>query len=412
MMYSRTNLVRVATVGAVLAVVACESSRDVLGPVTPSGGDIFRSYVAIGNSITAGFQSAGINDSTQTRAYPVLLARAMGTRFAYPALAKPGCPAPIANTQTGALVGQVGTTLPPPCSARIAASVTEILNNVAVPGARVLDPTSPTDASNALTTFVLGGKTQVQRALDADPTFVTVWIGNNDVLQAGLSGILVPGVVTGQAGIRSTPAQFQVAYDALTSQLVAGAPGVKGVLMGVAQVSNLPSMSLGGLIAGSVAIQAGISAAAGKPVTVMPDCTGSTSLVNVPQLIQAIRANAHPAVVSCMPGTLPAPVGNVFVLDPTEQATLSGTITAYNNYIKSKADALQFGYWDPNPLFAAKRASGEIPPFPNLASATATFGPLISLDGVHPSSAAHVLIANELIGVINTKYGTTLKPVQ
>ena len=410
-MYSRTNLIRVATIGAVVAIAACEPSRDVLGPTTPSGGDLFRSYVAIGNSITAGFQSNGINDSTQRQAYPLLLARAMGTRYAYAALAMPGCPPPIANTQTGALVGATGTTPPAPCSARIAASVTEVLNNVAVPGARVLDPTSPTDASNALTTFVLGGKTQVQRALDADPSFVTVWIGNNDVLQAGLSGILVPNVVPGQAGIRSTPAAFQTAYDALIAQLTAGAPNVKGVLMGVAQVSNLPSMSLGAVIAGSPAIQAGLTAAAGKPVTVLPNCTGSTSLVNVPQLLVAIRANTHPAVVSCAPGALPAPVGDVFILDATEQATLSGVISAYNTYIKSKADAIGFGFWDPNPLFVAKRASGEIPPFPNLASATATFGPLISLDGVHPSAAAHILIANELIAVINSKYGTALKPV-
>jgi lysophospholipase L1-like esterase len=49
---------------------------------------------------------------------------------------------------------------------------------------------------------------------------------------------------------------------------------------------------------------------------------------------------------------------------------------------------------------------------PKFASATATFGPLISLDGVHPSAAAHILIANELIAVINSKYGTALKPVQ
>lgn len=407
-MCSRTNLIRVATLCAVLAAVACESSRDVLGPTVPSGGEIFRSYVAIGNSITAGFQSNGINDSTQRQAYPALLARAMGTRYAYAALTMPGCPPPIANTQTGALVG--GTTAPA-CSARISSSITEILNNVAVPGARVLDPTSPTDASNALTTFVLGGKTQVQRALDARPTFTTVWIGNNDVLQAGLSGILVGGVVPGQAGIRSTPAQFQTAYDAMISQLTAGAPGVKGVLMGVAQVSYLPSLSLGGLIAASPTIQAGLSAAAGKPVTVLPNCTGSTSLVNVPQLILAIRANTHPAVVSCQPGALPAPVGDVFILDATEQATLSGVISAYNAYIKSKADAIGFGFWDPNPLYVAKRASGEIPPFPNLASATATFGPLISLDGVHPSGAAHILIANELIAVINSKFGTALKPV-
>lgn len=410
MMFRRTNLIRVATTfGAALILVACDSNRDAVGPSSPLGGDLFRSYVAIGNSITAGFQSNGINDSTQRQAYPLLLARSMGTRYAYAALAMPGCPPPIANTQTGALVG--GTTAPA-CSLRASTSVTDVLNNVAVPGARVADPTAPSDASNALTTFVLGGKTQVQKALDAQPTFVTIWIGNNDVLQAGLSGILVPTPSLGQAGIRSTQAQFQASLDALTSQLLAGAPSVKGVLLGVAQVSNLPSMSLGGLIASSPTIQAGLTAAAGKPVTVLPNCTGSTSLVNVPQLLVAIRANTHPAVVSCAPGALPAPVGDIFILDATEQTTLTGAISAYNTYIKSKADALGFAYWDPNVLFTAKRANGEIPPFPNLASPTATFGALISLDGVHPSAAAHILIANELIAVINAKYGTTLKPVQ
>ena len=411
-MYSRTNLIRVAVLGTVLAVAACETNREVLGPTTPVGGELFRSYVSIGNSITAGFQSNGINDSTQRQSYAVLLARSMGTRFAYPSLTMPGCPAPIANTQTGFLVGQTATATPPACSARIPASVTDILNNVAVPGARVLDPTSPTDASNALTTLILGGKTQVQKAIDAQPTFVTVWIGNNDVLQAGLSGILVPTPALGQAGIRSNQAQFQSAYETLTGQLTAGAPGVKGVLMGVAQVANLPSMSSGALIAGSPAIQAGLTAAAGTPVTVLPNCVGSTSLVNVPQLLVAIRNKSHPAVVSCAPGALPAPVGDVFILDATEQATLAGVISGYNAYIKGKAAALGFGYWDPNPLFTAKRLSGEIPAFPNLASTTATFGPLISLDGVHPSGAAHVLIANEVIGVINTTYGTSLKPVQ
>jgi lysophospholipase L1-like esterase len=408
-MSSLKHLARVAAIGAVLAVAACDSNHDVLGPNPPLGGETFRSYVAIGNSITAGFQSNGINDSTQRQSYAVLLARSMGTRFAIPALAKPGCPAPIANTQTGALVGQVGATLPPPCSARDTLSVTAILNNVAVPGARVADPTSPsTGSSNALTTFILGGKTQVQKALEAQPTFATVWIGNNDVLSAGLSGLLVGGVVTGQNGITITQAQFQTSYDALISQLTTGAPNVKGVLIGVAQVANLPSFSVGALIAGSATIQAGLTAAAGKPVTVLPNCTGSTSLVNVPQLLGAIRANTHPAVVSCAKDPLTAPVGDVYVLDAQEQATLSGLIAGLNTYISGKATAIGFGFWDPNPLFLAKRASGEIPPFPNLGSATATFGPLFSLDGVHPSAAAHLLIANQIIGVINTKYGTNL----
>jgi lysophospholipase L1-like esterase len=404
-----TNVTRLLAVAGILAVAACEASEDAVGPADLAD-PIFLRYVAIGNSITAGFQSNGINDSTQRESYAFLLGQAMHTRFAYPALVMPGCPPPIANTQTGALAegGAPGS-----CKLRASSSVTDALNNVAVPGARALDPTSSsTAASNALTTFILGGKTQVQRALDADPTFATVWIGNNDVLQAGLSGILVSTPSLGQNGIESTPQEFQTKYDAMISQLTAGAPGLRGVLIGVAQVGYLPSLSAGALIFGSPAAQAGISAAAGQPVAVLANCSGSAALINVPQIIGAIRAGTHPAVISCAPGALPAPVGDVFVLDPQEQATLSATITAYNAYIQGKAAELGFGYWDPNDLFAIAKASGEIPAFPNLASPDQTFGPLISLDGIHPAGAAHVLIANALIDVINETYGTTLQPVQ
>jgi lysophospholipase L1-like esterase len=414
-MYRLTNLTRVAAVGALVVLAGCESKRALLGPTTPAGGDLFKSYIAIGNSITAGYQSGGINDSTQRQSYARLLSLQMGTQYHYPSIAGRGCPPPIANTQTGALVGAGSTALT--CDLRAAASVTDILNNVAVPGARVLDPTNvATVASNPLTDLILGGKTQVQKALEAQPTFATIWIGNNDVLVAGLSGIIVPQPALGQAGIISTQAQFQTAYDAMIAQLIAGAPTVKGVLIGVAQVGNLPSLSSGALIAATPALQTAISAAARKPVTVHPDCIGSASLINVPSLVAAIAANspAAPPVIVCAKNEVgfPFPVGDLYVLDAAEQATLSATITGYNTYIKSKADAIGFAYYDPNILFAAKRASGEIPAFPILNNPTATFGTLISLDGVHPAAAAHLLIANELIGVINTKYGTSLKPAQ
>ena len=401
-----TTLTRVAALGAVVALAACSDNKQLLGPSTPVGGDIFKSYVAIGNSITAGYQSSGINDSTQRQSYARLLAIQMGTQYHYAALAKPGCPAPIANTQTGARVGGASA---PPCALRIGSSVTDILNNVAVPGARVLDPTSSsTVASNALTTFILGGKSQVQRALDARPTFVSIWIGNNDVLEAGASGIIVPmaGV---SPGIVSTQTQFQTSYDAMIKQLVDSEPNLKGVLIGVVQVAGIPLMQSGALIFSSPAIQAGINQVAGQPVTIHSNCNGSASLVSVPQLIPLIRSGAHPALISCDPGVVPGTlVGDLFVLDATELATLGAAIAGYNTYIQTKAAAIGFAYYDPNVLLAAKKASGEIPPFPNFASTNQTFGTFISLDGVHPAAAAHKVIANELIGVINAKYGTSV----
>src|SRR5256885_2278281 len=129
-MYRLRNLTRVAGLGAVLALAACEGKRDVLGPTTPAGGEIFKSFVALGNSITAGYQSGGINDSTQRQSYARLLAGQMGTQYHYAALSLPGCPPPIANTQTGARVG--GATAPP-CALRTGSSVVDVLNNVAVP---------------------------------------------------------------------------------------------------------------------------------------------------------------------------------------------------------------------------------------------------------------------------------------
>ena len=408
-MSSRTNLIRVAALGTVLAAVACESNGDVLGPSTPAGGEIFRSYVALGNSISAGFQSGGLNDSTQRQSFARLLATQMGTPYRYAALAMPGCPPPLANFTTQARVGG-GT---PICSARILGSVTDVLNNVAVPDAQSWDPTSTsTSASNALTTFILGGKTQVQRALDAQPTFVTSWFGGNDVLQAAYTGILTPtpGI---SIGVRSTPAQFQTNYDLLLKQLTDAAPGLKGVLIGVPKVSSLPLMTLGSTIAGSLVAQATINAVAGKPVVINPNCFGSTSLITLPLLLAQIRAGTQPAEISCLPGVDPLNplLGNLFVHDPQEQATLNAVIDADNAYLKSKADAIGFAYWDPNPPLLAIRGTSQSLAFPNFGDALNPFGTAFSLDGVHPSAAGQRLVANFLITVINAKYGTTLLPV-
>src|SRR5919107_546230 len=105
-MYRLTRLTRVAALGAVLVLAACESKRALPGPTLPAGGALFTSYVALGNSITAGFQSNGINDSTQRQSYARLIAtQSFNTRYAYASLRMPGSTPPIANFATGTVVG-------------------------------------------------------------------------------------------------------------------------------------------------------------------------------------------------------------------------------------------------------------------------------------------------------------------
>jgi lysophospholipase L1-like esterase len=405
-----TTLTRVAAFGVAVALMACSDDPKLLGPTTPTGGDLFKSYVALGNSITAGYQSGGINDSTQRQSYARLLSIQMGTQYHYAALAKPGCPAPIINFNTQARPAGV-----PPCALRLATSVTDVLNNVAVPGASSFDltATNGTPFSNALTTFVLGGKTQVERALEAHPTFVTIGIVGNDYLSFAVQD----GRTAALAGI--TPvATFSANYDAAVAQLLAGAPNVKGVILGNALPTNVPIVFAAAAMSNPT-FKAGFDAQAGTTTTLDPSClaggAGANSLINT-FLAHQIRAGAHPPIVACVPGgasgTLPAPIGDILILDPSEQTMINTIVSGYNTYLQNKADAIGFAYLDTNGLLSTLKAAGTlIRATPNYASSTAPFGPGMSLDGVHPALAVHRELANALIAVINTKYGTSLQPV-
>jgi lysophospholipase L1-like esterase len=405
---SRSNaVIRCALLlGATVVAFACTNSDvSVVEPAPASA--IFQSYVALGNSITAGYQSGGINDSTQKLSYAVLLAAAMHTRFAYPSLSMPGCPPPVSNLLTQArvtLTGQpasTGTT----CLLRNPASVTAVLNNVAVPGVTSFDPTAPVGpAASALTELFLGGETMVQKALDAKPTFASIWIGNNDVLGPGTSGLIAT----------ATPfVNFQRNYAIIVKALLDSAPNLKGVLIAVAQVPNVPLMIPAAAFANPTVLGAAAQVA-GRAVALDPvTCAGAGlgSLIDF-QYLAAIRARpaALPGTIFCSPisGGGQSDLGDFLVLDPTENASLTALINSYNAYIKAKADSIGFAFFDPNPLLAGLKANGSVPVFPNLTSATQPFGQFFSLDGVHPAAAAHVLIADSLVSVINAKYGTTL----
>jgi lysophospholipase L1-like esterase len=390
--------------------VSCDHDAEVLGLPNPTD-DMFRSYVAIGNSITAGYQSDGINLNTQAQSYAVLLSQQMRTRFAIPALATPGCAPPIINWQTGA---RLGGTAAPLCALRSSSSTTDILNNVAVPGAASTEVGAPTSAyHNTLTTLILGGKTQVARALEADPTFVSIWIGNNDVLQAAATG-LVTATPTISRGI--TPVNtFTANYEAMTDALVAGAPNLEGgVLIGVVQTAGAPLLFPVAVLQ-DPAYLAGFSQAAGGTVTVHPNCTGSGALVSfaiIPQMraFNSSTGAGHPRAIVCAKNTpgFPAPIGDIFILDAEDQQALGAAVTAYNDFIEAKATELNFAYYDPNDLLGAQRAPGGcIALFPNLladATTGAPFGTCISYDGVHPSAAGHRMIANALIAAINNEY--------
>lgn len=372
---------------ALLAIAACSDSPT--APVDP----LFARYVAIGNSITAGFQSGGISDATQRASFPALIARQAGARYAYASLGA-GCPPPIGDL-TEALSGSGGG------SCTVTGSPgRKLLNNVAVPGADSFDPIAASPAGDALTALILDGRNQVDKALEQTPSLVTVWIGNNDVLEGAIDGRVTSDLPTPEA-------IFVANYATMVNRLVAG--GVSNaVLIGVADVTRIPLlMPASGLQ--NPSIRFALNFATGRTVTVDASCTGSSVLVSL-AIIPAIATGVHAPTIACAP-VAGQPIGDRFILDATEQAALTTAVARYNTYISAKADSVGFVFFDPNPLWSAARASGDVPSIPDVGNPSQPFGPLFSLDGVHPSSAGHVLIANALIDLIATEFGVSLRRV-
>lgn len=386
------------------AIAGCSDTKELVRPEQPID-PLFTSYVALGNSITAGYQAGGINATTQSQSYAVLLAAGMRTPFTIPSLRDPGCPPPIDNLLTGHRVGDgTGET----CALRSSVNGEAVINNVAVPGAFASDPSDPlaARANNALSTFILGGKSQVQRALDANPTFVSVWIGNNDVLPAALSGILapVPGVSPGVTDVDA----FAESYDAMLAALTSKGTIQGGVLIGVVNVAAAP-IFIPAVAMLNPQVKGAADAFVGRPLTVDASCTPSTQSLIDFRLLAEIRAGTQPDTIACSPiPNHPGLLGNVFVLDAGELATLTQVVDGYNAAIQARANELGWAYFDPNPALMQLRTSGAIPTIPDLANPTSAFGEFISLDGVHPAAAAHSLLAGLIAVTINETYGTDL----
>ncbi|HEV7587002.1 MAG TPA: hypothetical protein VGO40_02635 [Longimicrobium sp.] len=426
---TRRPLLAAAALATLAALGACVGDGDVLNPaVDPAGGAMFVRYVSLGNSITAGFQSAGIVDSTQRNAYPNLLARAAGVPFNQPLFARPGCP-PL---MTAPLTPSIAVS----SCVRVDSSRVPYRGNVAVPGVRIADLFAiPGGQISQLYTLITGGRTEIQAMTDAQPTFVSAWIGNNDALSAALSGTLGPLAAGADSNLtRLAPFQASVTQMA-TAIKAAGAQGA--VIIGVVFADSASPLLQPGAYFFLSRDAAGRFN--GKPVNA--NCSPVTAL-GAPNPLSRnlvsfqIVSSALPEI-NCDPAS---PQGGTFLLDAAERTVLGDRIAAFNAALKGAADANGWLYVNPMDILRPELArvgtgatagrynqvrkcqllaTAATPaqfqtavlnscPVTGPTAAPGFFGALISYDGVHPSTAAHVLVARSLAGSINTKYGTKL----
>lgn len=200
-----------------------------VGPL--SAQTTFKKYVALGDSITAGVQGNCLVSRNQLTSFPHVLAMQIGiTDFQTPTVQEKALSNPLTgNPCLGAVIsngaisagaisqmgGPTNATLPRPYdNLGLSGANTSDLVNL-----KVSNPSGNTvnqSAALVLRNFPTGpfeGKSAIDEALLLNPDLVTVWIGNNDVLGAALSGVAIDGVTL-------TPvASFTANYTAIMTAL-------------------------------------------------------------------------------------------------------------------------------------------------------------------------------------------------
>jgi lysophospholipase L1-like esterase len=366
-----------------------------------TGSANFTKYVSLGDSLTAGFCSGSLIVNCQSASYPSLIfEQATGqarSAFQQPTVSAPGLP-PIL---------QLGSLIPPHIAPAPGAGQPTNLtlprpyDNMAVPGFTLHDLLTKTQAANPqteLTDLILRrqGFTQLQQGLGLKPTFVTLWIGNNDALGAATSGTAIEGVTL-------TPvAQFDHDY-----KVVAGAILATGAKLAVATIPDVTSIPFVTTLTRFVP-----NPATGQPLLINGNpipligvnpgdyvlLTAQTAMAQGYGIPTALGGNGQP-----LPGTV--------VLTAAEATTIGNFVNSYNQTIRGVAGSSDnVALFDANAVFAEIKDHGA-----NVGGVTFTpqflLGGLFSYDGVHPTAFGYAYIANQFIDAINAKFGGSIPNV-
>jgi lysophospholipase L1-like esterase len=409
----------------VLAIIGCEDYSKITAPVFSTGSADFTRFVSIGNSLTMGEQSSSVFEAGQMYSFGNLIAKQVGTTYAQATFSDPGTGGRLEAERLDPFTLYENTNQGVPTNLTYPAPY----NNLGVKGAFLYDVLNARSAStcytanfgvpNPLFDAVLRGLgTQLELTVAQQPTFVTLWIGNNDILAFATRGGLFPP---------TDPAVFQDQYTQVLSALNAtGAQIVIGAMPNALLTPYFTTVGPGiGLSLQSLGLP-GI-------VYAKTDGTTGTALVqdlftfNVLVLLPATSATEYigdqtgayysdnnipvpPGVITAYPFGLAAenPFPNGLVLDPSEIAAYSALRAGYNQIISGLAQAMNYNVINWDDLFNQLASAEGLTVNGVTYSTIYVNGNFFSLDGIHPTSQGYGIVANEFIKAINTKYNASI----
>ncbi|WP_375416272.1 SGNH/GDSL hydrolase family protein [uncultured Hymenobacter sp.] len=432
---------------------------DIDEPKASAGGADFSRYIAVGNSLTAGYADGGLYLEGQQNSYPALLAQQFaevgGGAFTQPLFTEAQANGSGYLSLTGFTAAGTPITTPVTTNLAVRAVTPQILytkftdpiNNLGVPGIRMSDIQTAGYGSNRgnafferITPDATPTQTYLQRVQATvaaiNPTFFTEWLGNNDVLGYATSG----GASTAPNNSLTSVATFTASTASILDALTVG--GAKGVVATIPDVTGIPFFTTVGptlrstLTANSVPGVVTLTGAApgnatsgnrkqiaaadirnasgGRQLFTLTSAsflgllgrpTGAPWRALVPRAsLSAYLAGYAIDTTAAFGVTAANPIPSAFVLDDVEQGLVATATTAFNAALTTAANARGLAIFDANAFFTQVARGGLAINGANNSAAYIT-GNLFSLDGVHPTPRGYAVIANEMIRVINGKYG-------
>jgi lysophospholipase L1-like esterase len=397
---------------AFLLMSACSEDNPIADP--NMGTVNATTYVAIGNSITAGYQSGALFQEAQIYSYPNLLAKQLGSvGFEQPLMPYPGTgELRILQTLSPSVsIVSNGATQSIPTNATLARPY----NNLGIPGAIVYDAIDETDIllraqqrSNPFYMFVMRdqtafGKSMVDQAITLQPTLLSFWLGNNDVLGYAVSGG-VQGTNTGLGGDppRTMPTEraiFQQVIQGAFAKIKAALPNTKVLVANIPNVTAIPFVTT---VPRSIPNPA-------NPTQMLDiyyrNKDGNVGKVGENDFVLLTAQEQLQKGIGLTPG---APLPSQYVLDNTEVSVVLQAVTDFNTILQTEAERNGFVLVDVNALLTDIKTNGYSVAGEKYTSSFITGG-LFSLDGIHLSSRGNAVVANKFIEAMNKAFAANIR---
>ncbi|MDB5002133.1 MAG: family lipolytic protein [Mucilaginibacter sp.] len=389
---------------------------------TATGSVDFTRYIAVGNSLTAGYADGGLYLTGQLNSYPSIIAKQMATvgggSFAQPLFTTDQASGTGYQTLTGfsstgspVLTPVVATAvrgsipLPGLGTIPLFTKYSGALENYGVPGIKLNDILNPAYGNgNPYYERLLPGASPTNTTPYLDFvtaksfTFFTNWLGNNDALSYATSG--------GASNDLTDKAAFATTYNTLITRLTA--TGAKGACATIPDVTTIPyfnTVTIGAILAGVQKVAPTITALYISARNT--DGTYSTRAATTADLIVLTFPTSKISATTGYGLDPRNPIETQYVLDANEVALVKDYVSAYNTTIKATAAAKGLAVFDSFNFLTNLKNNGLLINGIGLNSNYISGG-IFSLDGVHLTPRGYAIVANQFIIAINSQYGSNI----